>query len=403
MKGHIRLLSAALVLALAPAARAQTAGDVDTQVSAMNTTAANAGQTRVATRIASTFSSLAGSQDNSLALVEALRNGTPVTLTPPDDGTTSGTGTTTGTAGGTGTTSGGTTSGGTGTTITPPTGKMGWGEVFISLALAKAELANLGITNPTPDQLQAALTGGSITNADGTTVQVKGVLELRAQGMGWGQIAQAEGTKLGPVVSSLRSGHDRLASVSGSGKPTSSDDGDSSKRLAHASASGSGDSRRGIVTANGSSSTSTASGKGHKGIVTANGSSSTSTGGGKGHKGIVTASGTSSTLMSGGHSSHGIVSASGIAVTSGSRGIVTAGGALGASGHGHAFGRGLVTASGASASGITAASIASAGHGGATAGLVTATGASASGIATAESAAGSSGEHHGHGRGKGGG
>ena len=94
MKGKIRLLSAALAIALAPLAHAQTAGEVDTQVSALSTTSANAGQTQVATRIATSFASLAGSQDNSLALVWALHDGTPVTLTAPTDPTTTGTGTT---------------------------------------------------------------------------------------------------------------------------------------------------------------------------------------------------------------------------------------------------------------------------------------------------------------------
>src|SRR5260370_10770134 len=46
------------------------------------------------------------------------------------------------------------------TTFTPPTRKMGDGNVNIALALPQAELKKQGITNPTPAQLQAALTGG---------------------------------------------------------------------------------------------------------------------------------------------------------------------------------------------------------------------------------------------------
>lgn len=76
------------------------------------------------------------------------------------------------------------------TTIDPPTGKMGYGEVNIALALAKASLDKQGITSPTADQLNAALTG---TN---------GVLTQRAAGQGWGQIANAMGFRLGELVRS---------------------------------------------------------------------------------------------------------------------------------------------------------------------------------------------------------
>jgi hypothetical protein len=91
------------------------------------------------------------------------------------------------------------------TVITPPTGKMGHGNVFTSLALAKQQLGQMGISQPTPEQLQAALTGGTITTGTGatataTTTQLNGILTMRSQGMGWGQIAQKQGTKLGPVV-----------------------------------------------------------------------------------------------------------------------------------------------------------------------------------------------------------
>src|SRR6185312_14263001 len=151
MKRNFRLLSATMLIALAPIANAQTAGEVDTQVNTLDATAANRGQSHVAQRIADDFASLAGGRRNALELVEALRNGTSVTLTPRQHGTMPGTGTGT-TDPGTGTTGTGTT--GTGTTITPPTGHMGWGNVYISLALAKAVLANDGIRHPTLDQLQ---------------------------------------------------------------------------------------------------------------------------------------------------------------------------------------------------------------------------------------------------------
>lgn len=52
--------------------------------------------------------------------------------------------------------------------------------------LATANLANQGITNPSPTQLAAAR---------------QSVLDQRAQGMGWGQIANQLGLNLGKVIS----------------------------------------------------------------------------------------------------------------------------------------------------------------------------------------------------------
>ena len=451
MKRNFRLLSATLVIALAPIANAQTAGEVDTQVNTLDTTAAQRGQPQVAERIADDFASLAGGHSNALALVEALRNGTPVTLTPRQHATmpgtgatgtgmgTTGTGTTgtgtgatgtgttgtgtgttgagTGTTGtGTGTTGTGTTA--TGTTITPPTGHMGWGSVYISLALAKAVLANDGIRHPTPDQLQAALTGGTVTKADGTTVTAKGVLELRAQGMGWGQVAHAEGTKLGPVLASLHSEHHRLASLphdhdhmaGAGGTHHGDDDGDHGKHGAgmrgddgtRADDHGHG---KGLVAATGS--TTPPSGKGHeKGLVTANGSSVTSSSG-KGHdKGIVTANGAGTSASSGKGHDKGIVTANGASASvigkGHDKGIVTAGaGAPTSVGHGS---KGITTAAGGGAGGTGITTAAS--HGGG-AGVVTAAGTTAAGAGGIVTAAGgdgaNSGEGKGHGRGHGGG
>src|SRR5262249_10870175 len=80
-----------------------------------------------------------------------------------------------------------------------------------ALALAQFQLTQAGITQPTPAQLQAALMGGDVSVTTGTgdaavttTTTLKGVLTLRADGMGWGKIAQTVGTKLGPVNSSIR-------------------------------------------------------------------------------------------------------------------------------------------------------------------------------------------------------
>jgi hypothetical protein len=81
---------------------------------------------------------------------------------------------------------------------------MGFGNVDISLSLAKAELAALGISQPTPQQLQAALMGGSVSTSKGTTV-LPGILTLRSEGKGWGVVAKSLGLKLGEVVSGTKS------------------------------------------------------------------------------------------------------------------------------------------------------------------------------------------------------
>jgi hypothetical protein len=114
------------------------------------------------------YTALAGSKQNATSLVNGLRDGKEVKLTK---------GTTT-------------------ETFTPPTGKLGYGNVDNALALAAASLEKKGITQPTPAQLEASLME---------------VLKLRADGMGWGQIAQAQGVKLGEVK--------RAEKAQGAGKP----------------------------------------------------------------------------------------------------------------------------------------------------------------------------------------
>src|SRR5438067_1502455 len=145
MRPKMRILFGCLLLASAPLAHSQTAASLDTQVRVLDNTAASRGQSQVAQKIASSFTRLAGSADNALALVDGLRSGSAINLK---------TSTTTGTSATPVTST-------TTTTITPPTGAMGWGNVRIALALAQDSLARAGITNPTAQQLQAALVGGT--------------------------------------------------------------------------------------------------------------------------------------------------------------------------------------------------------------------------------------------------
>ena len=104
------------------------------------------------------YTELAGSTQNSTALVTGLRDGSTIRLT----------------------------SGNTATTIDPPTQKMGFGNVDNALALTQASLEKQGISNATPEQLKAALLG---------------VLDLRAAGQGWGEIAHSLGFNLGELKS----------------------------------------------------------------------------------------------------------------------------------------------------------------------------------------------------------
>jgi len=124
-------------------------------------------------RLVDKFTRFAGSKANAEALVNGLRNDQQVTLTSAQ---------------------------GTTTTFTPKTDKMGFGNVNIALTLAKATLAQQGITRPTPDQIKAALNGGTVTTSSGKQVTFTGILTQRASGMGWGKIAQANGFKLGELL-----------------------------------------------------------------------------------------------------------------------------------------------------------------------------------------------------------
>ena len=102
------------------------------------------------------YTPLAGSETNARTLVHGLRDGADFTLN--------------------------------GVKFDPPTKKMGYGEVNIALSLAEKQL---GTAKPTAQQLQTALIGDAAK---------PGILAMRADGKGWGQIAQSYGIKLGDVM-----------------------------------------------------------------------------------------------------------------------------------------------------------------------------------------------------------
>jgi hypothetical protein len=119
-----------------------------------------------ADKLVQRYTALAGTEENAAALVTGLRAGTDITLSGDPAGP---------------------------ITITNQTGMMGYGNVNITLALAEKQLS--AISNPSPTQLNDAL-----TNTE------NGILTLRAQGMGWGEIAQALGFKLGDVMRASAAG-----------------------------------------------------------------------------------------------------------------------------------------------------------------------------------------------------
>ena len=143
---------------------------------------AQAAATTPETKLATQYGVLAGSQANADSLIAGLRDGKPVLLRATPDSTNPAAAS---------------------TTFTPATGKLGYGNVNIALALAQAALAKQGIASPTPEQLAAALNGGTVMTPKGN-VTFAGVLAQRQSGMGWGQIASAMGVKLGSVVSAAK-------------------------------------------------------------------------------------------------------------------------------------------------------------------------------------------------------
>ncbi len=191
--GNLAIALAIAMIFSIGAARADDATSLQTESRSLERNAAVTGETHAGARISQDFASFAGSGANASNLVTGLRHGTLITLTAPS----------------------GTNQAPSSVSFTPPTRPMGNGNVYISLALAKQQLASLGITQPTPEQIKAALVGGTVTTGSGATartVTLPGVLTQRSQGMGWGNIAKSQGVTLGSVVSGMkRANHDLSA------------------------------------------------------------------------------------------------------------------------------------------------------------------------------------------------
>ena len=308
-------------------------------VSDATTPALSAGQMQVANKVASPFVTMAGSHENAVALATALRTGTTANLvfasSSPSGNTTQ-----------------------KAIELAIPTKPMGWGSVSHALALAQLSLRQAGIENPTAPQLQAALDGGSIKTADGKTVTLPGVLQQRAEGMGWGQIAKTYGTTMGAINRGLKAPATTVAS-STPAKTTSS----------------APTQRRPVVTG-------TTHGRSANGVTTGTNSAMAS----YGSKALTTATGSHPSNSASGHSAKGITTAFG-ATTGGAPSMVSAAG----NGQGKAFGRGVMTAAGGGASN------AAGGARGGGSSVLTGSGAYATGVRTAESASGG-GKANGHGK-----
>jgi len=151
MKRAMQLLGSSMLLAFAPMANAHDTGDP------------------MALKVASGFAALAGSEDNAVALVGALHDGTSARLLCVDEEFPSAVPDI--------------------LVFDPPTGPMGWNDVRMALMLARDALRRHLVYHPTPEQLQAVLLGGEITTRAGKVVTLRGVLRMRADGFNWGAIA----------------------------------------------------------------------------------------------------------------------------------------------------------------------------------------------------------------------
>ena len=169
-KASLLLLASAFLMPIAAAAK-------DDGVS---TTTAGKGGAVTAGALVERYSALLGSPENAKSLVNGLRSQSEVVLVgpssapsrcipgrpcPPSNETVK---------------------------FTPPTEPMGFGNVDLALAMMEADLKGKSVTSVKPRHIKAALVGGE---PDGG-VTFEGILKLRAEGKGWGEIADLLGFKL---------------------------------------------------------------------------------------------------------------------------------------------------------------------------------------------------------------
>lgn len=185
-------------LLLCVAASGVSGADVMSRDEASSAAAAGSTHAPLQQRFISKFSEFAGSAENAQSLYNGLRSGSRITLTMPGAGSSDGAGTAV-------------------LQFNPAGRPMGTGSAFISMALAKQQLARQGITRPVPAQIHAALNGGVITPGNGSSppVALKGVLVQREQGVAWQAIAKASGISPGKVLDGLRDPPAKVAAAGG--------------------------------------------------------------------------------------------------------------------------------------------------------------------------------------------
>ena len=190
-RNTVMAMGAAALFAMGIAQAGDSAA-LRTESSRLELNAALSGQTQAGTRIMHDYTGFAGSRANASNLVIGLRRGTPIALTAAP----------------------GNAHYATPLSFTPPIRALSNSAVYISLALAKQQLANLGISQPTPEQIKAALIGGTISSGAAVTrtATLPGVLTLRSQGMSWEAIAKSQGVGLEAVVNGMQgANHDLIA------------------------------------------------------------------------------------------------------------------------------------------------------------------------------------------------
>jgi hypothetical protein len=151
----------------------------NTLVSGQLTGTVNPGAMSVQRQVAG-LNTIGGSNANAQALASGLTSGTPITLT-------------------------GTTPAGVPSTLTfgVPGGAMSPLEATQALQFAGQLLASQGIVNPTPEQVRAALLGGTVQAASGQTVSLRGVLEGR--GTAQTAVSPGVGTSFSPSFNTSNS------------------------------------------------------------------------------------------------------------------------------------------------------------------------------------------------------
>lgn len=131
----------------------------------------------VVERVSTQFADVACTPDNARMIFESLRSGDEITLNMEGK-----------------------------TATFRPTGRLGYGEAYIAMALAAEALRGAGVSGcATPEQWRAVLLGGQLSGGTSSTTTVStthfpGILTLKSQGQGWGQVAQTTNVQLGQVV-----------------------------------------------------------------------------------------------------------------------------------------------------------------------------------------------------------